>query len=125
VHDREQPSAQIGAGTVQVALVETADERVLHQVVGAVLVAEQSAGIATQTGNLALAKREHDRCRFRMIFANNPGWERSYVLTRLGVADRLVSYFDWRSKPAILRQLAMTGRENAMRPITRRPKPSD
>ena len=48
VHDREQPGPQIAPRAPQVALVDRTLERVLHEIVGGVLVADERARIAAQ-----------------------------------------------------------------------------
>src|SRR5262249_43412336 len=54
VHHREEPGSQIGASRIEMTFFERAQNRVLHEIVGAVGIAHQSAGVASQSGNLSL-----------------------------------------------------------------------
>ena len=48
VHDREQPCAQVAAGTPQPTLFPCARKRVLYEVIGAIDVAGENAGVTPQ-----------------------------------------------------------------------------
>jgi hypothetical protein len=56
VHQGEEPSTQIGARPVKVELIETAEQRLLHEIVGAFFVAQKYLRVAPQLRNRRLNK---------------------------------------------------------------------
>src|SRR5439155_6798124 len=52
MHDREQPRPQIASRAPEIELVPSALQGVLNQVVGEVAVADESAGVTPQPGNV-------------------------------------------------------------------------
>jgi len=58
VHDGEKPGTQIGARFPQPRSFQRTEQRVLHQIIGAVTVAEQRHRVTSKSRNLGADERE-------------------------------------------------------------------